>query len=125
MNICSYNSFSFIGIVYKTSKAKYTDNGRVAITLTISVRDKNNKTNYFIPLVAYDECAQTCALYGVNGNIIGVEGEIVTQEKFNVLTGYSELRPYFVVKDVILIKKTNIKKISDKEFSELLDTYSL
>ena len=121
----AYNSFRLIGIVYKDSKTTFDINGSPITRFTLAIRNRkdNSLSKYYVPLIAYGELGNECAVLCRNGNIICVEGEISTKDIYNSTTGINDILLSFNVTDVMLLHKATKKPVSNKEFNNIVRLY--
>lgn len=124
-----FNQFRFCGTVYKNAQKHIIENTsptRYYTTFTLIVRSNvTGKKNNYIPLQASGDLCEKASLLCRNGNVVAVEGEIVSREWISRKTGVTSVQLTFLVNDIMLIKKPVKTELSFKKFSQTLETASI
>lgn len=119
------NEFRFLGICYGDARRVDKNKEEFYTKATIVVKAKADIANpHYVPVLFFGKLAEKAYVMCRNGNLISVTGEIVSNEKFNKVLGTTQIQLHFIVNDLILISRAYKKRLSSKEFSDLVEKFS-
>jgi len=118
------NKFSLIGIVNDNPVILNSPKGYKVCKFVLCVKSVFNYDKLtYVPIIAIKELGSKCSTLCQKGNMIAVDGELISKEKFNYEKRSFQTQLYFLAKSIKLIKRNRITMLKKDNILDLITMY--